>query len=213
MLWGQASRGGSRPHLTVVGAREYFGVMKTSRDAVCHCCLGFCAQADSASRLSCLVLTGLAAAIISACNKSPEVKPSAEIKATESVAAEITPPGWINPQVTFLRKPGIDLAGPAAVPDGEPDLVLEIILEPALLKEVATWEIYGNANLGSWTSAPNKPGWWLIKTDLEREQYPKANRSRIRLCFPDNQDPGITKLNVRALQASGAVLFQQMINK
>ena len=150
--------------------------------------------------------------ITSACKKAPEVK-SAETEVVELVPSEITPPGWIRPQVTFLRKPGVDLAGPTAAPDGEPDLVLEVILEPALLKEVATWQVHGNANLGSWTSAQNKHGWWLIKTDLEPEQNPKPNRSRIRLCFPDNKDPRITKLTVRALQSNGAVLFQQTVSK
>lgn len=160
-----------------------------------------------------LALGGLVAIVMtSACKKAPEAKP-AETKVAEPLAAEITPPGWITPKVAYLRKPGIDLAGPAAVPDGEPDLVLEIILEPALLKEVATWEVHANGNFGSWTTAPNNHGWWLIKTDLEPEQNPRPNRSRIRLCVPDNNDPRITKLTIKALQSTGAVLFQQTVSK
>jgi len=173
--------------------------------------MGSPAASAMASKL--FALGGLVGIMMTtACKKAPEVK-STETEVAEPVAAEITPPGWIRPELTFLRKPGIDLAGPAAVPDGEPDLVLEVILEPALLKEVATWEAHGNANLGSWTTAPNKHGWWLIKTDLEPGQNPKANRSRIRLCFPDNNDPRITKLTVKASRSNGALLFQQTVSK
>ena len=40
------------------------------------------------------------------------------------------PPPWAKPMadVVFLGKPGIDITGPSGVPDGEPDLVLQVTL-------------------------------------------------------------------------------------
>lgn len=146
-------------------------------------------------------------AITSACNRSAE-KSSGKAE----VAPEITPPGWINPRVTFLREHRIDLTGPAGLPDGTPDLVLEVILEPALLKEIGTWEVHGNANLAHWTTAPNNDGWWLIRTELETDQS-NGKRARIRLCFPDNNNPAVSTLILRALRPNGAVLFQQTISR
>ena len=127
------------------------------------------------------------------------------------MAPEITPPGWINPRVTFLREHQIDISGPAGLPDRALDLVLEVILEPALLKEIETWEVHGNANLGHWTTASNKDGWWLIRTELDPDQS-NGKRSRIRLCFPDNNNPAMSTLILRALRPNGAILFQQTIS-
>ena len=158
------------------------------------------------------VLSGLLWIMMTtACNKPAEVK-SADTKTAEPVSPEITPPGWINPRITLLREPRIDLTGPTGLPDGAPDLVLEAILEPTLLREIGTWEIHANANLGHWTSAPNNHGWWPITTKLDTDQS-NDKRSRIRLCFPDNNNPAISKLTVRALQSNGGVLFQQTIGK
>ena len=174
------------------------------------------APSDIALQASRFVATGLVVVLVNtACNRAPEVRSPADTKVPESVVPEITPPGWITPQISFLRKPGTDLTGPAAAPDGEPDLVLEVTLEPDLLRQIATWEVHGNANLGNWTSTPNREGWWLIKveTDLEAAQKPKTQRSRIRLCFPDNNDSRISKLTVTASQANGVVLFRQTISK
>ena len=83
-----------------------------------------------------------------------------------------------------------------------------------MLQEIAVWEIVANDNLGSWTSSSTNPNrLWPIKTVVDSE--PKANdgRSRIKLCFPDNQDSKISAFTLRALDFSGTVLFQQTVRK
>jgi hypothetical protein len=119
------------------------------------------------------------------------------------------------PKIVFFGKPGIDIGGPAGVPDGQPDDVIQIDLQQAELQKVSVWDVETTDHHGHVISIPNAYGWWLIKvkTDIEAGQTLGTGRTRIWLCFPDSADidnaPGIT---VRALDGEGGVVFEKMRN-
>jgi hypothetical protein len=122
------------------------------------------------------------------------------------------PPG-VAPEVAFLRKPGIDIAGPADAPDGEPDLVIQVDLDQPLLKEIAVWEIDANDGLGHWKNSSSTSGaWWPIKIEADNSaQAARPGLSRLKLCFKDNGDAGISAFTLRALGADGKTLFQHTV--
>lgn len=126
-----------------------------------------------------------------------------------------------NLEVAIVGKPGIDLSGPSGVPDGDPDLVIQITMLPELMLEIGVWDIEAtpgpNAPDSSqscyflcWTSAVNSRGWWLIKSDVPERL--SDGRLRIRLCFPETGDIQNTSAFVlRGLDAQGAVLFERKV--
>jgi hypothetical protein len=146
------------------------------------------------------------------CGQPKEVKPpEATANATVTPPPDIAPPGLV-PEVAFLRKPGIDLVGPAQDPDGEPDFVIQVRLDPSLLKKVAVWEINANEGRGNWISISNPTGVWLIKAVVDNAT-PAAGHGQVqvKLCFKDNGDPQISSFTLRASDQAGATLFQETV--
>jgi hypothetical protein len=141
--------------------------------------------------------------------KAPETQ-SPDAKSAKAEAAEVLPPGV---EVVFLGKPGIDLAGPSGVPDGEPDLVIQVTVDARILHEIATWDIQANGGIGYWISTPNPNGWWLIKTEVDPKEKINSDRSVIRLCFTDNGDQKISAFTLRALDRQGTIIIEHTVRK
>lgn len=117
-----------------------------------------------------------------------------------------------KPQVELLgTATGIDLAGPAGMPDGAADQVIEITEKPEILQQVASWEIEAPESRSHWTSAPNAQGWWLIKV-LPLSAKDSQRYHTVRLCLPDfgqlEQAPASI---LRAQDADGRVLLSTRI--
>jgi hypothetical protein len=78
---------------------------------------------------------------------------------------------------------GVDEAGPAGGPDGQPDEVIELELPKVMLQRISVWDLQADGGAAHWTSAPN-PHWWLIKPVPSLRTLPQE-RAGVRLCFPD----------------------------
>ncbi|HYJ06861.1 MAG TPA: hypothetical protein VEX43_17145 [Chthoniobacterales bacterium] len=110
--------------------------------------------------------------------------------------------------VSEARVPGVDVAGPAGVPDGQPDQVIELDLAPATLRDIKVWDLQTGDGRAHWISKPNPQGWWLIKTVPGVTTLPK-NRAGIRLCFPDfGQLDQSDSATLRGLDEEGRVILE-----
>jgi hypothetical protein len=185
--------------------------------------VGYDPESAISSMVRLLLLLLFSAAMITGCGKPAEVKSpeaksqepvAAEAKHTSTNAADVAPSGFANPHILSLGKPGVDRVGPAGVPDGEPDLVIQVDLDSHLLQQIAAWEIDANDSRGHWVSSEDNPQhYWVIKAEVDPKSQPSGDSSRILLCFADNHDPNISALTLTAMQSNGAILFRYTISK
>ncbi len=130
------------------------------------------------------------------------------------LAAMMMPGCGKSPEVLLLGKPGVDVSGPAGIPDGQPDVVIQVTLPQRTLREVSAWEIETSDHHGHWTSAKNPNGWWLIKAVPDTEQKLEANSSRIKLYFAGTGDfDNASAFILRALDNEGDSVFEQTVQK
>lgn len=113
--------------------------------------------------------------------------------------------------VSEAEVPGVDVAGPAGVPDGQPDQVIELDLSAVTLRDVKVWDLQTGDGRAHWVSTPNPQGWWLIKTLPGVTTLPK-NRAGMRLCFPDfGQLDQSDSATLRGLDEGGRVILELSI--
>ena len=113
--------------------------------------------------------------------------------------------------VSEARSPEVDVAGPAGVPDGQPDQVIELDLAPVTLRDVKVWDLQTGDGRAHWISTPNPQGWWLIKTVPGITTLPR-NRAGMKLCFPDfGQLDQSDSATLRGLDEEGRVILELSI--
>jgi hypothetical protein len=108
----------------------------------------------------------------------------------------------------------IDIIGPAGIPDGRADQVIDVTLDRTLNLKIASWDIETTDKRGHWVSAPNANGWWLIKIDKSDGNGLAAGKTRLRLCFPDYGDfERASAFTLRAFDIDGNLVLSQTIQK
>jgi len=113
--------------------------------------------------------------------------------------------------ISEAKVAGVDVAGPAGVPDGQPDQVIELDLNAVILRDIKVWDLQTGDGRARWVSTPNPQGWWLIKT-LPGVTALSENRAGIRLCFPDvGQLDQSDSATLRGLNEEGRVILELSI--
>jgi hypothetical protein len=108
----------------------------------------------------------------------------------------------------------IDIVGPAGIPDGRADQVIDVALDRTLSSRIASWDIETTDKRGHWVSAPNVNGWWLIKVDTASETGLAEGKTRLRLYFPDYGDfERASAFTLRATDIDGTLVINQTIQK
>jgi putative flippase GtrA len=115
-----------------------------------------------------------------------------------------TPPSLVS----IGKSANIDLTGPAGLPDGTADQVIELDLPKATLRRITTWDLRSVDGSAHWSSAANLDHWWLIKA-LPTDRKLANERTGIRLCLPDfGQLKAARSVTLRGLDNSGGVVLE-----
>lgn len=113
--------------------------------------------------------------------------------------------------IAIGKESGVDIAGPAGTPDGQPDEVIELELAGDTLQAIKVWTLQADDGSAHWSSEPTPEHWWLIKV-LPGERQPSKDRGSVRLCLPEfGQLDGARPATVRGLDESGRLLLELAI--
>jgi hypothetical protein len=109
---------------------------------------------------------------------------------------------------------GLDVTGPAGIPDGRVDQVIEVHLDRETERTIADWDIETTDHRGRWLSYANPRGWWLIRIDPLPVTAVDGKRAHLRLIFPDYGDfERASGFTLRATDNDGNLIINKTIQK